>query len=82
MAGVQKQDDGCDQLVLAQLAAVAFGDEKLTDEILAEIAASRAGEIAHVVGETARRLGRAVLDGARSTPNWYMATMRCDQSTS
>ena len=64
VAGVQKQDHGRDQLVLAQLAAVAFGDEELADEIVAEIAAPRAGEAAHEIGERARRLGRALLDRA------------------
>ena len=42
----------------------AFGDEKLTDEIIAKIAAPRASEAAHIIGESARRLGRAILDGA------------------
>ena len=81
MTGVQEQDHGCDELVFAQFAAVAFGDEKLTDEIVAKIAAPRASEAAHIIGESAGRLGRAILDRAIA-PNWYMATMRCDQSTS
>ena len=64
MAGVEQQDHGCDQFVLAQPAAVAFGGEELADEILARIAAPRAGEAAHIIGEGSRRLGRAILDRA------------------
>ena len=39
VARVQEQDHGRYQLVLAQFAAVAFGDKELADEIVAEVAA-------------------------------------------
>ena len=64
MAGVQEQDHGRDQFVLAQPSAVAFGDEKLADQIVAGIAATRARKSAHEIGECARRRGRALLDRA------------------
>ena len=64
MARVQKQDHGRDQLVFAQFASVAFGDKELADEIVAKVAAPRAGIAAHEIGERARRLGRAILDRA------------------
>ena len=64
MTGVQEQDHGCDELVFAQFAAIGFGDEKLTDEIIAKIAAARASEAAYIIGESAGRLGRAILNCA------------------
>ena len=59
---VEEQDHGRDQFVLAQPSAVAFGDEELADQIVAEIAAPRARKGAHEIGKRARRPGRALLD--------------------
>ena len=75
---VQEQDHR-DPFVLAQSSAVAFGDEELADEIVADIAAPRTRKAADEIGERPRRLGRAFLDLAETAPNWYIATIRCNR---
>ena len=55
VAGVEQENAGRDEFVLAEPAAVAFGREKLADEVVAEIGAARAGVAAHEIGEFARR---------------------------
>ena len=64
-----------------KLAAVAFGDEEL-----AERSSPGSPRLTRAKPRTksanARAASAARSSTARSTPNWYIATMRCDQSTS
>ena len=55
VAGVEQKDAGRDEFVLAELAAVAFRDEKLADEVVAEVGAARPGVAADEVDEFAPR---------------------------
>src|SRR5271165_2879371 len=78
MAGVEQKDAGGDEFVLAEPAAVVFGNEKLADEVVSEVGPAGARVAAHETGEAA---SAALSSTARVTPNWYIATIRCDQSS-
>ena len=62
MAGVEQQDAGGDEFVLAEPALLALGDEELADQVVAEVDAARPRVAAHEVGELGRRRGGALLD--------------------
>ena len=65
MAGVEQEDDGRHEFVLAEPAFLALGREKPADEVVARLCAARLAHSADEAGEVARRVGRAVLDRAR-----------------
>ena len=80
MAGVEQQDDGRDEFVFAEVGRLAFGEAG--DEIVARPAAALGGERSHIGGEIARRLRRGSPPRRAVGFRRYIATMRCDQSSS
>ena len=65
MAGVEEEDAGRDELVLAQLPLLALRDEELADEVVPEVGATGPGVAADELREVMRRRGGALLDFAR-----------------